>query len=115
LRSHVVVEDDAARIYLANPFTVESEWRGLNLVSFDLARLVRERSPQPRQLGVFTPQKIVWSGKWQPAALPLYDHAWDDILEDDIEGEMEWGDKDYVWIVRYLGQTPVIYMTEALN
>jgi hypothetical protein len=109
-----VEEANGARMYVANRLIVDNVWKGLVVASFDWAELAAY-SPNPAELLVLTPEKLVWSGEWDASDAPLQKFDWMDIIDDSVAGELESDGTEFTWLVRYLGEERIIYATPSIE
>lgn len=97
-------------LYIGTPIFDDSEFKGLVVVSFD-PRTLFSFCPEPEHLIIVHPGGGVWTQDEAVDKEALKSVSWDEILEDDVEGEVEAGGRDYTWIVRYVGNEPYLYAT----
>ncbi|WP_237559890.1 hypothetical protein [Desulfohalovibrio reitneri] len=112
VRTHIEATDLGPEVYVANAFTRDRVWIGLTVSHFDF-RSIMSKCPAPQELIVFTPDVTLWDrGNERNAAL-LRKLPWDDILSDTVQGgaRLEEFDRSFTWLVRYLGEQPIIYAT----
>lgn len=113
LLTRVDETDLGPEMYIGRPYYKDIDFRGLIGVGFD-PRTLLTLSPSPKELVVIQPGGGVFSrGSVDKEALLTVN--WDEILKEDVHGEVEVGDKHYTWIVRYIGQDPYIYATESVE
>lgn len=109
----VVKTDELGTVVMvAGPYFENNEWTGLIVAFFDPRSLLRF-SPDPGALVVLSSDGTVWPGGSEQASSALTAVKWDDILKDDVQGDMTAGGTNWVWVSRYLGQLHVIYLTDA--
>jgi hypothetical protein len=97
-------------IYMATPFFNEADLQGVVAVHFDIRNLTGY-SPDADELIVFTPDMILWPGRFDDAG-SLLEKPWADILTDDVSGEIEAGGRDFVWVSRFIADKKIIYAVE---
>lgn len=97
-------------IYLATPFFSGADLQGVIAVHFDIRNLTGF-SPAPGELAVFTPGLMLWPGGFENPDLFL-EQPWADILSDDVSGDMEDGEKEYLWVARFIGDKKMLYAVE---
>lgn len=40
---------------------------------------------------------------------------WEEILKDEVQGQVKVGDKYYTWLARYIGDDHYVYATESVD
>lgn len=99
-------------LYLGTPMFRDGDFEGLIVVSFD-PRTLFSFCPEPDQLIIIHPGGGVWTDNKAADHEVLMAVEWDEIIEDDVQGELTAGGQDYIWLVRYVGTEPYIYATTA--
>jgi hypothetical protein len=94
-------------IYMASPFFSDGELRGVVAVHFDIRNLTGFAS-SPEELVVFAPESMLWPGGYEDLEF-LTERPWEEILEDDVSGEIDHEGKRYLWASRYLGDMSIVY------
>ncbi len=97
-------------IYLVQPFYEDNDWRGLIVVYFDPRNLL-EFCPEPDELVMVTPERVIWSAKYPDAAQNLAQQEWNAVLQDQVYGQLETAGRDFYWLGRHLGRFYMIYAT----
>jgi hypothetical protein len=110
-RVRAMVQDTelGPEIYMATPFFTEAELSGIVAVHFDIRNLV-EFSPNPDELIILSPGLMLWPGNYDDGV--LMQEPWDEILADDVTGEIESGGKEFVWVSRFVGDKKIVYAVE---
>lgn len=99
--------------YIGRPYFKDVNFRGLIGVGFD-PRTLLTLSPAPTELIIIHPGGgVISRGPVDKEAIMSVN--WEEILADDVHGEVEVGDKHYTWIVRYIGKDPYIYATKSVE
>lgn len=111
LRSHVDMNPLGPEVYLATGMFKGNDIAGAIFVHFDL-RSVLDFCPNPGELVILNPEHVVWSGADKQVAEQLHAEPWAEILADEVEGEIEAGERSFVWMTRYLGDRQLVYLTE---
>ena len=101
-------------VYLGTGFFHENDLLGAIVVHFDVRNLIRFSS-DPDSILVFTPSLVLWAGKYENVAPSLLDEPWEDILKQEVDGEIETGGRTFFWMTRYLGDKRIIYATEVFR
>lgn len=105
--------DLGPEMYIGQPYFKDVAFRGIIGVGFD-PRTLLTLSPDPTKLFIIQPEKGVFArGPVDREALLAVD--WNEILTDEVQGELKAGDKHYTWIVRYIGKDPYVYATESVE
>lgn len=107
--------DLGPELYIGTPYFEDVSFKGLIIAGFDPRSLIR-LSPEPSELLVIHPGGDVWSvNAGEVDRKGLLEVPWDEVLEDDVQGQVKVGDKYYTWLARYLGQDCYIYATESVD
>lgn len=106
--------DLGAELYIGRPYFQDTDFRGLIGVGFD-PRGILALCPEPKELILIHPGGGVWSRGADVDEEALKKIPWDEILQDDVQGQIKVGEKYYTWLVRYIGQDPYIYATESVD
>lgn len=108
-QNRLLVQDNSlgAECCLTQPFFKDNVWQGLIVAHFD-PRSLAGQSPLSTRLLFFTPQELLWAG---PALTPeaVLSPSWQEILADNVAGELEHNGREIVWTARYIGPDPVLY------
>lgn len=116
IRLMTVVEysDLGPELYIARPYFEDVAFRGLIGVGFD-PRTVLSFSPEPSELIIIHPAGGVWTRGADVDKEALLAVPWDQILAEDVQGQIKVGDKYYTWLVRYIGKNQYVYATESVD
>ncbi|MUM78321.1 hypothetical protein GKC30_11815 [Pseudodesulfovibrio sp. F-1] len=106
--------DLGPELYIGRPYFKDVEFRGLVAVGFD-PRTLLGLSPSPEELVIIHPGGGVWSRGAIADEEALLALPWEDILRKEVEGQVEVGDKNYTWLVRYIGDNCYVYATESVD
>ena len=109
LLSYAENNAQGAEIYLAYPFYRDGVWQGLTVVHFDPAK-VMAFSPDPQEVLLLAPGKILWPGRFDASQIPQNADYWEAVLKDHDAGEIPTGGGFY-WLARALGQSHLVYAT----
>ncbi|WP_066857942.1 hypothetical protein [Halodesulfovibrio spirochaetisodalis] len=112
LRGYVDETPLGNEAYVAMPFFVDNEMRGLVVAHFDARNLV-ELSPAPDDLVVIADTKVLWSGKYQFESTPFAEINWQEMLGDESYGVFEESGTSYTWLVQYIGNIPLVFGTAS--
>lgn len=113
LRSYVDMTPMGPEVYLATAMFKANELIGFISVHFDPRSLIK-LSPSPDELLVLTPEVVVWPGGDRDVAeFALQAESWDEVLADEVSGELDLDGREFVWLTRYLGDKQLLYLTEA--
>lgn len=108
VRGAVVETEFGPEVYVGEPFFRDGEWMGLLTAHFDMRALVR-LSPVPDDLLILSRETVLWPGKNFPVEQLREKIKWDD-LEDTTRDEVEINEREYFWLVRYVGQMKIVYV-----
>ncbi len=106
--------DLGPELYIARPYFEDVDFRGLIGVGFD-PRTLLSLSPKPDELIVIHPGGGVWSHGANVDKKALLALPWDEILKEDVQGQVKVGDKYYTWLARYIGDDHYVYATESVD
>jgi len=106
--------DLGPELYIGRPYFRDTDFRGLIGVGFD-PRALLTLSPDPKQLIIIHPGGGIWSRGADIDKDALLAVPWNEILEDDVQGQVKVGEKYYTWLVRYVGKDPYVYATESVD
>jgi len=113
LMTRVDYTDLGPELYIGRPYYKDLDFRGIIGIGFD-PRTLLTLSPDPAQLVIIQPGKGVFTrGPVDSEALLAVN--WDELLVENVHGQVKAGDKYYTWIVRYIGKDPYIYATESVD
>jgi len=110
LRGYVDETPLGNEAYVAMPFFVDNEMKGLVVAHFDVRSLV-ELSPKPEELVILAGEKVLWSGKYQFESTPFAQINWQQMLGEESYGVVTESGNSYTWLVRYLGDIPIVFGT----
>ncbi|MEZ0575010.1 hypothetical protein ACQ0P8_03150 [Halodesulfovibrio aestuarii] len=114
LRGYVDETPLGNEAYVAMPFFVDNEMKGLVVAHFDARNLV-ELSPNPEELVVLSGKKMLWSGKYNFESTPFAQINWEEMLSEESHGVFEESGNSYTWLVRYVGNIPMIFGTAIVE
>ena len=101
-------------LYLGTPYFKDTKFSGLIIVTFD-PRTLFQFCPKPEDLIIIHPGGGVWSRGANVDEKAVLALPWAQMLDDDVHGRVDVGDKQYSWIARYVGQDPFVYATESAD
>lgn len=100
--------------YIGTPWFQDADFAGLIIASFD-PRVLFNFCPQPDQLVLIQPGGGAWTMDKSLDITPLQELPWEEILEDEVQGQVEVGGRHWTWIVRYVSDDPYIYAVESVD
>jgi len=106
--------DLGPELYIGRPYFEGLRFSGLIGVGFDPHDLLR-KSPAPKELIIIHPGGGVWSLGADVDKDALLAVDWDDLLVDDVHGEIQVGERYYTWLTRYVGTDQYVYATESVE
>lgn len=110
----VEYSDLGPELYIGRPYFKDTAFRGLIGVGFD-PRTLLTFCPEPDQLIIIHPGGGVWSRGADVDKDALLAVPWEEILKDDVNGQVQVGDKYYTWLTRYIGDDQYVYATESVD
>ncbi len=108
LRAHVATTDIGPKVYLATPIFSGYESKGVMVVHFDLRNLLRYAS-SPADLVILSSAGLLWSGMYDYPQTPLANEDWNAHFSNRVTGESEDDNGRFIWLVRYLGDIPLLF------
>ncbi|GAB7022667.1 hypothetical protein [Salidesulfovibrio brasiliensis] len=106
--------DLGPELYVGTPYFEDVDFKGLIIAGFDPRSLMR-LSPNPDELLIIHPGGGVWTAGGEVDEEGLLAVPWEEILTEDVQGQVKVGEKYYTWIARYIGQDSYIYATESVD
>ncbi|WP_229592711.1 hypothetical protein [Pseudodesulfovibrio sediminis] len=103
-----------AELYIGRPYFKDVSFSGLIGVGFDPRALLR-LSPNPSELIIIHPGGGVWSIGADIDEEAIMAVPWEEILKEDVHGEIKVGEKYYTWLTRYVGEDQYVYATESVD
>lgn len=101
-------------LYIGTPYFMDADFKGLIVAGFD-PRTVINFSPEPEQLIIIHPGGGVWSAGYEADEEALLALPWEEMLADDVTGQVQVGDKYYTWLARFIGEDEYVYATESVD
>ncbi len=114
LRSYVDMTPLGPEVYLYTGMFSGNDVSGIIAVHFD-ARRVLDFCPAPGELMIVTQDAVVWPGDDAALAASIQSRPWAETLTEEIQGRIDEGGAEYLWLTRYLGDTQLLYVTRALE
>jgi len=112
LRATIIADATPPEILLATPLYESSEFLGVVVTSFNIPSLLKY-SKTPSNLIIFTPKTLLWSGDFAQVSDAILSLDWEATIKDNVTGNVSIADKKFHWIVRYIGNLPVIFAVLA--
>jgi hypothetical protein len=114
LSAAVAVDDMGPLVYVGAPFFENNEYAGA-IVSWFEPRNIVEASPAPAELVMLQPEAVLWPTEQsgEGAGQGFLAANWTEVLKTEVQGEIQAGGGRYVWQSRYIGQMPILYLTQA--
>ncbi|WP_147821626.1 hypothetical protein [Salidesulfovibrio onnuriiensis] len=101
-------------LYIGTPYFLDADFKGLIVAGFD-PRTVINFSPEPEKLIIVHPGGGVWTAGCPVDEAALLAVPWDTLLEDNVTGQVQVGDKYYTWLARFIGDDEYVYATESVD
>ncbi len=98
------------QVFISVPIYIDLEMKGFFVVYFDMAKLVTY-SPYARDIVVFSPDTVLWSGQFSFNETPMYDENWSVILRNFVNGKLSNRNGEFLWLVHYIGEQKIIFST----
>ncbi len=106
--------DLGPELYIGRPYFEDVDFRGIIGVGFD-PRALLSLSPDPKELMIIHPGGGVWARGADVDEEAILAVPWNEILEDEVQGQIKIGDKYYTWLARYVGDDHYVYATESVD
>jgi hypothetical protein len=71
--------------------------------------------PDPKALIIIHPGHNVWSLGADVDKKAMLDVDWEDMLKDEVHGQIRVGNRYYIWLSRYVGKDQYVYATESVD
>ncbi|WP_320169874.1 hypothetical protein [Maridesulfovibrio sp.] len=115
LKSFVSYSEFGPEMYLCTPFFKDAEFKGLVVIHFD-PRILLNFCPDPQKLIIMQPDGGgIWSGSDKVDKDALLKVNWDSLLDNSVHGVVNVNGIRYVWLSRYVGDTQILYLTQAVS
>lgn len=108
---YVEEQDLGPELCLVKPIDNAGQVAAYVVVHFD-PRTLFSRSPVPENLVVIQNGKILWSGMENGVNQGLADKDWEGMLQSEVQGDLVVHEHSFVWLSRYVGQDPLIYVVK---
>lgn len=108
LRGHVQDTPMGPEVFLAAPLYDGQDFLGVVAAHFDMRALMKYSS-NPQDLIVLSPEAVLWAGQNEAHATPLSGINWKQMVTSSTSGTVSVGGGNYYWVVRYLGNQPLIF------
>lgn len=108
LRAHVQDTPMGPEVFLAAPLYDAQDFLGVVAAHFDMRALMKY-STNPEDLIILSPEVVLWSGQYDVSSTPLTSVNWKELVLKSTSGTVSSGGNTYYWVVRYLGNQPLIF------
>lgn len=108
LRGYVQDTPMGAEIFLAAPLYDAQDFLGVVAAHFDMHSLMKYAN-NPSDLVILSPEVVLWSGQREGGSSPLTSVNWKEVVTKSTSGTVNVGGGNYYWVVRYLGNQPLIF------
>lgn len=71
--------------------------------------------PDPHDFLVIYRDKVVWSGMEPQTEAKIQEMNWTQKLQDDVQGEVTVHEDRFVWLARYVGERPLVYVLRKVD
>lgn len=76
-------------------------------------RTLFKQGPESKNLLVLAQGDVVWSGVEPDMEMKIQEKDWPKMLEGEVQGDFVLDDERYVWLSRYVGESPLIYVAHV--
>ncbi len=97
-------------VYLGSPQFTGHDLTGVLVVHFDPRTLVNTFSHNPEELMIMAKEDVLWDGGDEAGAKALFAQV--DAMFGSVSGTISSEGKQYMWLLRYVGDMPLIYVSE---
>ncbi|KAB1441220.1 hypothetical protein [Pseudodesulfovibrio senegalensis] len=101
-------------LYVGTPYFEDTDFKGLIVAGFDPRTVIRF-SPNPEELIIIHPGGGVWNSGAEVDEAGILDQPWEELLEDDVTGQVKVGDTYYTWLARFIGEDEYVYATKSVD
>ncbi len=108
LRANVQDTPMGPEVFLAAPLYDAHTFLGVVSVYFDMRALVKF-AEDPANIVIFSPQAVLWAGKFDIASTPMAGIAWDKVTFQESSGTVSNANGKFYWTMRYLANQPIIF------
>lgn len=99
-------------VFLATPLYDGSTFLGVVIAHFDMRALL-PFSTKPEELVILAPDVVLWPGKFDVSATPLANVKWADVVKNTSSGTLSNATGSFHWVVRSVGNQPLIFAVPA--
>ncbi len=108
LRANVQDTPMGPEVFIASPLYDAHTFLGIIAVYFDM-RMLLSFSESPNDIVIFSPQAVLWAGKYDFAATPMAGIEWDNVTFETSAGSVSNETGSFYWTVRYFANQPIIF------
>ena len=112
LRAYMQDTPQGQELYIANPVYHGGEFQGLIIVHFDPRTLIA-RAADPAKFMLASPKGIVWPGIYRADSTPIASINWGEVTKDSSYGTVSNASGTFFWLVRYIGNLPLVYAVKV--
>lgn len=112
LRGYVQDTPLGPEVFLATPLYDGSSFLGVVVAHFDMRALL-SFSTKPEELVILSPDAVLWPGKFDVASTPLAGVQWKTLVKSSSSGTLSNATGSFNWVLRYLGNHPLIFAVPA--
>lgn len=112
LRGYVQDTPLGPEVFLATPLYDGSNFLGVVIAHFDMRALLTF-STKPEELVILSPEAVLWPGKFDLASTPLHGVKWLEVVKGSSSGTLSNSTGSFHWVLRYLGNQPLIFAVPA--
>lgn len=76
-------------------------------------RTLFKRGPRPQTLLVLAQGDVLWSGVEPGKVKMIQEKDWPKMLENKVQGDFALDDEKFVWLSRYVGESPLVYVAHV--
>lgn len=114
IKTVVDYPDLGPEMYVGTPFFKDISFMGLIVVHFD-PRTLLDFCPNPEELLIIQPDGDVWTKRVDVDKEALMNIPWSEKLEDQVQGTVSAGGRNYTWLARFIGRDLFVYATESVD
>ncbi len=108
LRANVQDTPMGPEVFLAAPLYDAHVFLGVVSVYFDMRALLKFAA-EPENIVIFSPQAVLWSGKYDFASTPMAGVEWHNVTFQESSGTVSNPNGKFYWKLRYLANQPIIF------
>lgn len=108
LRATVLDTPLGPEIVIAAPMYDAADFVGLFATHFDMRALLAY-AKAPQDIVILSENHVLWPGRFDIESTPLHNVDWAPLLRESVGGRLANENGEFLWMVRYIGHTPLLF------